>query len=75
MGTATALAMAEMRPIAGAASAILGFSQFGIGAVVSPLVGLGGEASVIAPSIVMLCSSVLAWAGFAVARPRHVRFR
>jgi DHA1 family bicyclomycin/chloramphenicol resistance-like MFS transporter len=40
---ATALALAGTNPqIAGSASALLGVLQFSIGAVVAPLVGLGG---------------------------------
>lgn len=65
MGNAAALAMAEVRPVAGAGSAVLGFSQFALGAVVSPLVGLGGEDSALVPAVVMACSSAL---GFTVSR-------
>jgi DHA1 family bicyclomycin/chloramphenicol resistance-like MFS transporter len=65
MGNAAALAMAEVRPVAGAGSAILGFSQFALGAVVSPLVGLGGEDSALVPAVVMACASVL---GFTASR-------
>lgn len=65
MGNAAALAMAEVRPVAGAGSAILGFSQFALGAVVSPLVGLGGEDSALVPAVVMAAVSVV---GFAVSR-------
>ena len=65
MGNAAALAMAEVRSVAGAGSAILGFSQFALGAVVSPLVGLGGEDSALVPAVVMAVSSVL---GFTVSR-------
>ena len=65
MGNAAALAMAEVRPFAGAGSAILGFSQFALGAVVSPLVGLGGEDSAVVPAVVMATASVL---GFVVSR-------
>ena len=43
MGNAAALAMREVRAVAGTGSAVLGFSQFALGALVSPLVGLGGE--------------------------------
>lgn len=65
MGNAAALAMAEVRPVAGAGSAILGFSQFALGALVSPLVGLGGEDSAVVPAIVMAGCSVV---GFVVSR-------
>jgi MFS transporter, DHA1 family, multidrug resistance protein len=65
MGNAAALAMSQVRPVAGAGSAVLGFSQFALGAVVSPLVGLGGEDSAVVPALVMAGCSVL---GFTVAR-------
>jgi DHA1 family bicyclomycin/chloramphenicol resistance-like MFS transporter len=39
MGNATALASREVRDIAGTGSALLGALQFGLGALVSPLVG------------------------------------
>jgi DHA1 family bicyclomycin/chloramphenicol resistance-like MFS transporter len=65
MGNAAALAMAEVRAVAGAGSAVLGFSQFALGAVVSPLVGLGGEASAVVPALVMAAASAV---GFVVSR-------
>jgi len=65
MGNAAALAMSEVRPVAGAGSAVLGFSQFALGAVVSPLVGLGGEGSAVVPAVVMASASAL---GFGVSR-------
>ena len=43
--------------VAGAGSAVLGFSQFALGAVVSPLVGLGGEDSAVVPALVMAAAS------------------
>jgi len=65
MGNAAALAMAEVRAVAGAGSAVLGFSQFALGAAVSPLVGLGGEASAVVPALVMAVASAV---GFVVSR-------
>ena len=65
MGNAAALAMSQVRPVAGTGSAILGFSQFALGAAVSPLVGLGGDDSALVPALVMATASVL---GFAVSR-------
>jgi len=59
MGNAAALAMSEVRAAAGAGSAVLGFSQFALGAVVSPLVGLGGKDSAVVPALVMLACSAL----------------
>jgi DHA1 family bicyclomycin/chloramphenicol resistance-like MFS transporter len=65
MGNTAALAMAEVRPVAGAGSAVLGFSQFAFGALVSPLTGLGGESSAVVPAVVMATSSTL---GFVASR-------
>ena len=60
LGTSAALAMAHVREVAGTGSAVMGFSQFALGAVVSPLVGLGGEDSALVPALVMALSSLLA---------------
>jgi DHA1 family bicyclomycin/chloramphenicol resistance-like MFS transporter len=68
MGTSAALAMAHVREVAGAGSALLGFSQFALGAVVSPLVGLTGDESALAPALVMAASSLLAAAANLLAR-------
>jgi DHA1 family bicyclomycin/chloramphenicol resistance-like MFS transporter len=65
MGNSAALAMDEVREVAGAGSAVLGFSQFALGALVSPLVGLGGESSAVVPAVVMASASVL---GFTASR-------
>jgi len=60
MGSSAALAMAHVRDVAGTGSALLGFSQFALGAVVSPLVGLTGDESALAPALVMAASSLVA---------------
>jgi DHA1 family bicyclomycin/chloramphenicol resistance-like MFS transporter len=65
MGNAAALAMPQVREVAGTGSAVLGCSQFTIGAVVSPLVGLGGEHSALVPAVVMATASAL---GFIASR-------
>jgi DHA1 family bicyclomycin/chloramphenicol resistance-like MFS transporter len=65
MGNAAALAMSQVRAVAGTGSAVLGCSQFTLGAVVSPLVGLGGESSALVPAVVMAVASAF---GFAVSR-------
>jgi DHA1 family bicyclomycin/chloramphenicol resistance-like MFS transporter len=62
MGNSAALAMAEVREVAGTGSAVLGFSQFALGAAVSPLVGLGGANSAVVPAVVMATASLLAGA-------------
>jgi MFS transporter, DHA1 family, multidrug resistance protein len=59
MGNAAALAMSQVREVAGTGSAVLGFCQFSLGAVVSPLVGLGGEQSALVPAVVMASASAL----------------
>jgi DHA1 family bicyclomycin/chloramphenicol resistance-like MFS transporter len=69
MGTSASLAMACVREVAGAGSAVLGFAQFALGAVVSPLVGLGGDSSAVAPALVMAASSLLALTAGRLARP------
>jgi MFS transporter, DHA1 family, multidrug resistance protein len=70
MGNAAALAMDQVREVAGAGSAVLGFSQFALGAVVSPLVGLGGESSAVVPALVMASASVLGFTASRVSLPR-----
>lgn len=65
MGNTAALAMSQVREVAGTGSAVLGFSQFALGALVSPLVGLGGEESALVPAVVMAGASVL---GFVASR-------
>lgn len=67
MGNAAALAMARVREVAGTGSAVLGCSQFSLGAVVSPLVGLGGEHSALVPAVVMAVASALGFAASGVA--------
>ena len=74
MGNSAALAMSQVREVAGTGSAVLGCSQFTLGAVVSPLVGLGGEGSALVPGVVMATASVLGWL-VSRARPRAPRPR
>jgi MFS transporter, DHA1 family, multidrug resistance protein len=50
---ATALAMTTHRGIAGSASGLLGVLQFSIGAVVTPLVGIGGNSTALPLAIIM----------------------
>jgi len=65
MGNSAALAMSQVRSVAGTGSAVLGFCQFGLGAVVAPLVGLGGSSSAVFPALVMASASAL---GFVASR-------
>ncbi|GGN92604.1 Bcr/CflA family drug resistance efflux transporter [Actinoplanes lobatus] len=74
MGNTAALAMEPVRAVAGTGSAVLGFGQFAVGALVSPLVGLGGSGSAVVPALVMAGSSMLAGlvCRFGLDRDRHV---
>jgi MFS transporter, DHA1 family, multidrug resistance protein len=57
---AMALAMNDFPDAAGSASALMGVLQFGVGALVAPLVGLGGNADAIPMAVIMALSGVLA---------------
>ena len=70
MGNSAALAMDQVRDVAGAGSAVLGFSQFALGALVSPLVGLGGEGSAVVHALVMASASVRGFTASRVSLPR-----
>jgi DHA1 family bicyclomycin/chloramphenicol resistance-like MFS transporter len=72
LGNAPALAIAAVPRVAGAGSAVLGALQFGLGALVAPLVGLRGERSAGPLVIVMTVASALALASALAAEPvRH----
>ena len=64
LGNATALALGAVPAAAGSASAVLGALQFGLAAVVSPLVGLGGEDTAAPMAVVMGISAVIAVIAF-----------
>ena len=68
LGNATALALAAVPQAAGSGSAGLGALQFGLGAAVSPLVGLGGEHTALPLAVVMVTLSVLAMAAYLSGR-------
>lgn len=53
-GNATALALGQVRHVAGSGSAVLGALQFTVGAVVSPLAGLGGATSLLPMAVTVL---------------------
>jgi MFS transporter, DHA1 family, multidrug resistance protein len=61
MGNSAALAMSLVRPVAGAGSAVLGCTTFAVGALVSPLVGLGGKDSALVPALVMAGACALSF--------------
>ena len=67
-GTTTALALSAAPRAAGSASAVLGATQFLLAAAVSPLVSLAGEHTAGPLGLVMVCCSVIACAGLALAR-------
>ena len=64
LGNCAALAIEQVRYAAGTGSAILGASQFGLGALVAPLVGLGGSYSAVPLAITMIVTSLIALGGF-----------
>jgi MFS transporter, DHA1 family, multidrug resistance protein len=67
-GNTTALALGAAPRAAGTASAVLGASQFGLAAAVSPLVSIAGAGTAVPAAIVMVCTSSVALAGFISAR-------
>ena len=65
---ASAIAMDRHRRIAGSASALLGLTQFALGAVTAPLVGLGDPASGVALAVVALVATGLAAVALLIGR-------
>ncbi|WP_082227379.1 Bcr/CflA family efflux MFS transporter [Demequina rhizosphaerae] len=61
-GNATALALDAVPAAAGAASAVLGALQFGLAALVSPLVSIGGASAVPLAAVMVACAVVSAFA-------------
>jgi len=70
-GNATALALGGVTGVAGSASAVLGALQFGLGALVSPLVGIGGEHTAAPLAAVMLVAVSIACVAFLLGRDRR----
>lgn len=58
MGNTTALGTGLVRERAGSASALMGFAQFGVAGLVSPLMGLGSDAGVTMALGMVACFSV-----------------
>ncbi|MBQ1120955.1 multidrug effflux MFS transporter [Streptomyces sp. B15] len=74
MPNANSQALMRTPHAAGSASALLGTSQFLIGAVASPLVGVAGEQTAVPMALVQLSSVALAALAFvALCRPWRVR--
>lgn len=71
---ATALAITEVPHAAGTGSAVLGFLQYGLGAITPPLVGLRGEHTAVPMGVVMFgAATMVALSLFGLARG-HVPF-
>lgn len=64
LGNASAVAMQAVPRISGTGSALMGALQFGVGAAVSPLVGLAGESDARPMAFTMLVCAALALAAF-----------
>lgn len=73
LGNATALALGAVPSSAGSASAVLGALQFGLAALVSPLVSIGGSRTAAPLAIVMLAAAVIAVLALFAARGRAAR--
>lgn len=71
---ATALALSEVPHAAGTGSAVLGFLQYGMGAVTPPLVGLLGQASALPMGVVMFGAAALAALALFVLTRGHIPF-
>jgi len=70
LGNATSLALAAVPRSAGLGSAVLGALQFGLGAAVSPLVGIGGEDTALPLAIIMVSAALIAVCAFVVGNRR-----
>jgi DHA1 family bicyclomycin/chloramphenicol resistance-like MFS transporter len=70
-----ASAMAEQEGALGSASALLGLGQFGSGAIVAPLVGVGGSHDALPMAIVIGVAGTAALLIFVIFAPRGIRSR
>lgn len=68
LGNATALALGAVPSAAGTASAVLGALQFGLAALVSPLVSIGGSTTAAPLAVVMVVAAVIAVVALLAAR-------
>ena len=66
---ASAIAMDRHRHIAGSASALLGLTQFALGAIAAPLAGLGNAADGQALAVTAVLATLLAAGSLLLARP------
>ncbi|NDK88012.1 multidrug effflux MFS transporter [Gordonia desulfuricans] len=67
LGNGTALALSSAGARAGRASAVIGALQFGIAAVVSPLVSIKGSATAAPLAIVMIVAAAVSLCAFTIA--------
>jgi DHA1 family bicyclomycin/chloramphenicol resistance-like MFS transporter len=72
-GNDTAVALGAVPQIAGSASAVLGAMQFGLAALVSPLVSPGGGGTATPLAIVMVAASAIAVVALTVTRSSRAR--
>lgn len=70
MGNTTSLALAEVRHVSGSGSAWLGGAQFTMGAIVSPLSGIGGAGTALPLGMVLLGTALLAAGALFATRDR-----
>lgn len=70
MGNAASLAVAQTPESAGTGAAVIGAGQFALAAVVSPLVGLGGEDTAVPMAVAMVVSATVAVLGLAMLTRR-----
>ena len=69
-----AVALADQEGALGSASALLGMAQFGTGALVAPLVGLGGPQDTVPMAVVIGACGLSALAvNLAFSRPTRTR--
>lgn len=73
MGNATSLALSAVPGASGAGSAVLGFLQFGLAGLVSPLVSVNGEMDPAPLAVVMLVASVVASVAIAASPAKAYR--
>ena len=74
MGNATALGQGQVPSAAGTGSALMGACQFGLAAVVSPLVGLGGEDTAVPMALaIVVCGGLALTALLTLTREPHDR--
>jgi DHA1 family bicyclomycin/chloramphenicol resistance-like MFS transporter len=65
----TAVAMADRGEVAGSVSALLGVGQFGLAALVAPLVGVGGSTAALPTGLVMCACGIGGWLLYRTGAP------